>query len=136
YEPLPAVTQAIAAIEPGAPQLWEHILHNLCLDGELGDAAAAERAFAKSAHVVRLCTWVQRVTGVPMEPRAAVASYERGSCRTTLYAGSGNVVRQCRELAACLGVPEDQLRVVAADVGGNFGTRNAFYPEFALIAWA
>jgi carbon-monoxide dehydrogenase large subunit len=71
-----------------------------------------------------------------MEPRAAVASYDRASGRTTLHAGSGNVVRQRRELAGCLGVPEDQVRVVAADVGGNFGTRNAFYPEFALIAWA
>jgi carbon-monoxide dehydrogenase large subunit len=71
-----------------------------------------------------------------MEPRAAVASHDRASGRTTLHAGSGNVVRQRRELAGCLGVPEDQVRVVAADVGGNFGTRNAFYPEFALIAWA
>ena len=28
------------------------------------------------------------------------------------------------------------MRVVAEDVGGNFGTRNSFYPEFALVAWA
>ena len=28
------------------------------------------------------------------------------------------------------------VRVVSGDVGGNFGTRNAFYPEFALVAWA
>ena len=28
------------------------------------------------------------------------------------------------------------MRVVAQDVGGNFGTRNSFYPEFALVAWA
>src|SRR5262245_36600727 len=28
------------------------------------------------------------------------------------------------------------VRVIASDIGGNFGTRNAFYPEFALVAWA
>src|SRR5262249_48316559 len=43
---------------------------------------------------------------------------------------------QRRELAGCLGLPEDKVRIVAPDIGGNFGTRNAFYPEFALIAWA
>jgi carbon-monoxide dehydrogenase large subunit len=28
------------------------------------------------------------------------------------------------------------VRVIAHEVGGNFGTRNFFYPEFALVAWA
>src|SRR5262245_30697250 len=136
YEPLPAVTRVPAAIDGGAPQLWDHIPHNLCIDGELGDAEAAARAFASAAHVVQLKTWVHRVTGVPMEPRTAVASYDVATGRTTLYAGSGNVVRQRRELASSLGVSEDEVRVIAGDIGGNFGTRNAFYPEFALIAWA
>src|SRR5262245_7196864 len=136
YEPLPAVTRVPAAIDGGAPQLWDHIPHNLCIDGELGDAEAAARAFATAAHVVRLKTWVHRVTGVPMEPRTAVASYDVATGRTTLYAGSGNVVRQRRELAGSLGMPEDKVRVIASDIGGNFGTRNAFYPEFALVAWA
>jgi carbon-monoxide dehydrogenase large subunit len=136
YEPLPAVTRADAAIAPGAPHLWEDIPRNLCVDGELGNADATAKAFARAAHVVRLKTWVQRVTGVPMEPRAAVAAHDRATGCITLYAGSGNVVRQRRELAGCLGVPEDKVRVIASDIGGNFGTRNAFYPEFALIAWA
>jgi len=136
YEPLAAVTRADLAIAPGAPRLWEHIPHNLCIDGDLGDPAATAQAFARAAHVVRLKTWVQRVTGVPMEPRAAVASHDPATGCSTLYAGSGNVVRQRRELAGCLGVPEDNVRVIASDIGGNFGTRNAFYPEFALIAWA
>jgi len=33
-------------------------------------------------------------------------------------------------------VPESAVRVTARDVGGNFGTRNSCYPEFALVAWA
>src|SRR5256885_11516179 len=28
------------------------------------------------------------------------------------------------------------VRVECGDVGGNYGTRNAFYPEFALVVWA
>ncbi|HEV8440048.1 MAG TPA: molybdopterin cofactor-binding domain-containing protein [Methylomirabilota bacterium] len=73
---------------------------------------------------------------MPMEPRAALATYDHGSGRYTLYAGSGGVVRHKGDLAAVLGVDEDAVRVVAEDVGGNFGTRNSFYPEFALVAWA
>jgi len=39
-------------------------------------------------------------------------------------------------VAAVLDLPPDRVRVVSQEVGGNFGTRNAFYPEFALVAWA
>src|SRR4029450_13688111 len=65
-----------------------------------------------------------------------VGSHDPATGRTTLYAGSGGVVRQKHELASVLDVPMDHIRVISGDVGGNFGTRNAFYPEFALVAWA
>ena len=136
YEPLPAVVRAADAAAPGAPLVWEERDSNVTVDADLGDAQAAEAAFARAAHVVRLSTWVQRVTGVPMEPRAALGVYDAPAKRYTLYAGSGGVVRQKRELAAMLGVEESAVRVVARDTGGNFGTKNSFFPEFALAAWA
>jgi len=136
FEPRPAVTETIKAISPDAPLVWDEARSNVCVDAEVGDAAATARAFERATHIVKLQTWVQRVTGVPLEPRAAVASHDRASGRTTLYAGSGGVVRQKHELAGVLDVPVDRIRVVSGDVGGNFGTRNAFYPEFALVAWA
>jgi len=135
YEPLPAVTDTVAAAAAHAPRIWE-TSSNVCIDADVGDPAATASAFARAAHVVKLETWIQRVTGVPLEPRAAVGSYDAASGRTTLYAGSGGVVRQKHELAGVLNVPIDRVRVVSGDVGGNFGTRNAFYPEFALVAWA
>ena len=67
-------------------------------------------------------------------PRSASTTPATG--RYTLHAGSGNVVRQKAELSGILGVAENAVRVIARDVGGNFGTRNAFYPEFALVCWA
>jgi carbon-monoxide dehydrogenase large subunit len=136
FEPLPAVSETINAIAPDAPLVWDEARSNVCVDAEVGDAAATARAFERATHIVRLQTWVQRVTGVPLEPRAAVGSHDRATGRTTLYAGSGGVVRQKHELASILDVPADRIRVVSGDVGGNFGTRNAFYPEFALVAWA
>ena len=137
YEPLAAVMRAPAALEPSAPALWDDAPGNLGLDIELGDAAATAAAFERAAHVVRLETWAQRVTGVPMEPRTNLAEYDPASGRYTLYTGSGRGVAKVRlDLAQVLGVPAERVRVLSRDMGGNFGTRNFFYPEYALLAWA
>ncbi len=134
YEPLPVVTDPKAAAEPGATRLYDD-LPNVMIDAEIGDAAAVDAAFARAAHVTRLDTWLNRVTGVPMEPRSALGVYDAASGRYTLYAGSGGIVRQKREIAQILGVPLDDVRVIAREIGGNFGTRNSFFPEFALVVW-
>jgi carbon-monoxide dehydrogenase large subunit len=137
YDPLPAVVRAAEALQPGASQLWEAAPGNLCIDIELGDERATAAAFAQAAHVVRLETWVQRVTGVPMEPRTNVAVHDPATSRYTLYTGSGRGVAKVRlDLAQVLGVAAEQVRVLCHDMGGNFGTRNLFYPEYALLAWA
>jgi len=136
WEPLTAVTSGRAAAAPGAALVWADSAGNVILDAEVGDATATQAAFAGATHVARLTTWVQRVTGVPMEPRTAVAEYDAVSGRYTLHAGGGGVVRPRQDLAHVLGVPVEQIRVIAREVGGNFGTRNSSYPEFALVAWA
>ena len=134
YEMLPAVIDATAAVAKDAPRLYDD-LPNIMIDAEVGDAKATDAAFARAAHVTRLDTWVNRVTGVPMEPRAAVGVYDPATQRYTLYAGSGGIVRQKKEIAGILGVPFESVRVVAHEIGGNFGTRNSFFPEFALVVW-
>jgi len=136
WTPLPAVTASLAAAAPGAPLLYDGTTSNVCVDVEVGDTAAVDAAFARAAHVIRLETWVQRVTGVTMEPRAAVGEWDPGSGRFTVHAGAGGLGRTRTGVAGALGVPESAVRVVAGEVGGNFGTRNSCYPEFALVAWA
>jgi aerobic carbon-monoxide dehydrogenase large subunit len=134
YEPLPAVTRGIASLAKDAPRLYDD-LPNVMIDAEVGDAAATDAAFAAAAHVTKLDTWVNRVTGVPMEPRSAVGLYDKDSDRYTLYAGSGGIVRQKRELSQIFSVPFDNVRVVTKEIGGNFGTKNSFFPEFAMVVW-
>jgi carbon-monoxide dehydrogenase large subunit len=140
YQILPAVVETEAAARQDAPRIHDDpragTRSNVCFDAELGDAAATEAAFAKAAHVTRFETWVQRVTGVPMEPRAALAAFDPASGRLTLYAGNGGAVRLKTDLAAILDMPPEKVRVLMADIGGNFGTRGMIYPEFAAVAWA
>ena len=137
YEPLAAVTDALAALEDGAPLVWEACAGNLALTCEVGDAAATERAFAAAAHTIRFQTRINRITGVPMEPRAALGEYDAARRHYTLRTSSGRGVVQTRErLALTLGVPAENCRVVFGDMGGNFGTRNAYSPEYTLVPWA
>ncbi len=136
YETLPAVTHAPLAARPEAARAWNEGASNVCIDSVLGDAAATNAAFSRAAHVVRFDTWVQRVAGVPMEPRAAIGEYDPTNGKYTLRAGAGGAIRPRNDLAAVLGVPQANVRMVMHDVGGNFGTRGAFNPEFALVVWA
>jgi carbon-monoxide dehydrogenase large subunit len=136
FEPLPSVTHTRAAAAPDAPKLWDQIETNVFVDTEFGDKAATDAAFESADHVFKISFDIPRVTGVPMEPRSVLAVYDEESGRYTIYAGSGGVVRQKREFATVLGVEADRVRVVATDVGGNFGTRNRVFIEFPLMAWA
>ena len=136
YEILPSVTNTWDTAAPDAPKLWDDAESNVCVHAEVGDRAATQAAFDSAAHVVKLDTWVQRVAGVPMEPRAALADYDPATGRMTLSAGSGGSVRLKHDLAHMLGMKSEDVRVIMKDVGGNFGTRGMIYPEFTLAAWA
>jgi carbon-monoxide dehydrogenase large subunit len=134
WRPLPATVATGGA--DGGPAVWDECVSNVCVDSEAGDAAATEAAFARAAHVVRLETRGNRVTGVPMEPRTALGDHDPASGRYTVYAGSGGSWRIQNDVARALGVPKTAVRVVARDIGGNYGTRNSCYPEQVLVAWA
>ena len=136
YEELPWVADSSAAAEPDAPRIWDELPDNVLVDSSFGDAAATDAAFARAPHVVTMRTHIGRVTGVPLEPRAALGSYDAETGRYTLYAGSGGAVRQKHELAEILGEAPEKLRVLSFDVGGNFGTRNRVYVESGLVLWA
>jgi carbon-monoxide dehydrogenase large subunit len=136
YETLPCVLHAEDAMQPGAPAVWDEAANNILVDTRFGHAVETDRILANAAHVVRKDFHVGRVTGAPMEPRAAVAHYDNSTERYTIYAGSGGAVRQKRELAAVLGIDPERIRVLSYDVGGNFGTRNRVYVEFGLVLWA
>ena len=136
YHPLPSVSHALTAAESSAPQVRDDAPFNVCIDSTVGDAAATDAAFAGAAHAVTLTTWIQRVAGVPMEPRAAVGEFDPATGKYTLYAGAGGAVRPRADLVAVMGVGATDIRMVMHDVGGNFGTRGATNPEFALVIWA
>ena len=136
YEELPFVCESEDAMKPGAPAVWDELPNNILVDTNFGDKAGTDNAFAEAAHTVAMDFHIDRVTGVPIEPRACVASYDKATGHFTLHAGGGGAVRQRREIADVLGIDAELLRVLSLDIGGNFGTRNRVYVEYGLILWA
>src|SRR6202008_4891579 len=88
YRELPAVVDAEAALEPGAPQLHDGIPGNLSFDYEYGDEKAAAEAFARAAHVTRLKLDSTRVSGTPMERKACLVAYDAGTQTYDIYAST------------------------------------------------
>ena len=137
YDPLPAIADAAAALEPGAPLLWDEAPGNLAFRFEKGDRAAMEAAFAKAAHVVEL-EWVNnRVTAAPMEPRGSIASYDATNGSFYLETSAMGVHHIRHQLAHhVFDLPEDKFTLVCPDVGGGFGAKNFLYPEHVMQLFA
>jgi carbon-monoxide dehydrogenase large subunit len=136
YAPLPGIAATAAALQPGAPAVWDEAPDNVAFVAEAGPREAVDRAFERAAHVTRLQYVVTRVAVAPLEPRAAVGEFDRRSGRYTLHTGIQGPHGTRTLLAGVLKVPQSRLRVVTADVGGSFGMRSGLYPEMALVLWA
>ncbi len=137
YEPLPAVTGTADAAAPGSPPVWDECPDNVSNVFEAGDRAAADAAFARAARVVRRRYVITRVHAQFMEPRGALGVWDPGEERYTLYADVQYPHRVRNALASNIfRIPEHQIRVIAGDVGGAFGTKGWQYPEHRLVLWA
>jgi carbon-monoxide dehydrogenase large subunit len=136
YQDLPAVITAAQAMAPGAPQLHPGAPGNMVLDFVGGDEAATNAAFAKAAKVVKLGAYHSRVIGNPMEPRAAMGSYDAAKDLYYLHGTTQGTGPMKGQLAAVLGVPPEKVRVVAEEVGGGFGVRFNAYPEYGTLLYA
>src|SRR5207249_2551482 len=115
YENLPAVTDARAALEKGAPQLFDDIPGNLVFDwaNDTSDFAAVEAAFSKAAHVTTLELINNRVVANAMEPRNAIGDFDAASGRPVLHtATQGSHFVRDPLAEAVLKIPKEKLRVV------------------------
>jgi carbon-monoxide dehydrogenase large subunit len=140
YETLPAVTDARAALEPGAPRLFDSIPGNLVFDwdNDTSDFAATDAAFAKAAHVTTLEMINNRVVANSMEPRNAIGDWDAAAGRPVLYTGTqGSHFVRDPLAEVVLKVPKEKLRVITPpNVGGGFGMKAFVYPEQVMVVWA
>ncbi len=136
YEDMASVVDAEDALKPGAPQLYDHIQNNLVFDFEYGNEAVAKEAFVGAAHVTKLVLDAPRLIGNPMEPKAALATYDPATEVYDLYAPSQGMTMMRGGLSVGTGIPPEKLRCHAYDVGGGFGVRAEAYSEYCSLLLA
>lgn len=137
WRELPGVVDVRRAIEPTAPQLWPDAPANTAFRWGLGDAIATEAAFQRAAYIVEVRDLIsQRVVVVPMEPRAAVASFDAATGRYHLHTGNQGLTLLRDQLAVVLRVASASVTVTSGDTGGAFGIRNGTYPEYPPLLLA
>ncbi|MDR6755484.1 carbon-monoxide dehydrogenase large subunit [Mycoplana sp. BE70] len=138
YEELPAVTDAVTALQSGQPQLHPEASGNLIYDWAIGTSEAdTDAAIAAAAHVTEMKILNNRLAPNPMEPRAALGIYDSAEDHYTCYTTSQNPHVARLVMSAFYNVaPENKLRVIAPDVGGGFGSKIFIYPEEIVCLWA
>lgn len=134
YDVLPAVVDVHAAIAAGAPQVWPDAPGNVAAEARLGDAQAADAAFAGAAHVVTLELHNQRLIANAIEPRCSIAVAEGE--RTVLYTQNQTPTGARQALADVFGRKPEDFRVVVGDIGGGFGMKTGLAQEDALACFA
>jgi len=136
YDVLPSVVDARAALQDGAPQLWDQAPGNLSYRFQKGDAAAVQAAFANAAHTVELTLINNRIVISALEPRGAIGSYDEAQGFHLQFSGAGVHALKSQLAETVFRVPASRMRVSCPDVGGGFGVKNALYPEWVMLLWA
>ena len=130
-EELPVVLDPVAAVQDGAPSLWDGRGNQAALlTKRFGDV---EAAFAAADRVVRAEFAVGRHTGMPLETRGLVAEWDPGRGHLTVWGAALVTHYHRRVLSRLLGLPVNRITMRSTDAGGNFGVRGDFFPEDFLV---
>ena len=134
-EPLPCVIDAAKAIQPDGPRLFDGVPYNVIYEGAFespGFKAAHESAELRITERFSSA----RVAAVPIEPRGCIAVFQKGTGALTLWSStqSPHLVRSV--ITEYLGLADNDVRVIAPDVGGGFGSKTVVYPEEILVSAA
>ena len=128
YEPLPVVVDPEAALDE-SPLLFPEVGTNVALDFR---RPLDETLFDECEVVVSQQVANQRVAPCPMEVRSGLASWGDDG-RLTQWASIQHPHGVKAALCGVYGLEEDQVRVIAPDVGGGFGAKIGLYPEEYLL---
>jgi aerobic carbon-monoxide dehydrogenase large subunit len=130
YDPLPAVTDVEAALTPQAPIIHPELGTNMCVRLTFG--GSVDDAFAHADRTLSLRIVQQRLVPSAMETRGVVAQFRAGELTIWTSTQIPHVVKTT--VAETVRVAEHQVRVVAPEVGGGFGSKLDVYGEEALLA--
>ena len=132
YEELPVLVDPHHSLDPDAPILRDdreeksnHIFH-----WEVGDRATTDRAVSSAAKKAELHAFFPRCHPAPLETCGCVADYNAATGKLTVYETSQAPHAHRTLFAIVAGLPEQNIRIVAPDIGGGFGNKVPIYPGY------
>src|SRR5919199_3947911 len=134
YEPLEPVVDPGSAILPAAPAIHDGINDNVQASYrvEVGDV---EGAFAAADITISLDVRTPRASANPMETRGVLATYEPATGQMVIWISTQVPYMVRTRVAEMLHLDEDDVRVVAPEVGGGFGPKVNVYPEDVIVPY-
>jgi carbon-monoxide dehydrogenase large subunit len=134
YEAETPVLDLEAAVRPGSRLVHPDAPKNIAMHlvETVGDPEAALR---NAPHRFKERFRIIRGGGMPLEPRGIVAEYDEDRRELTVWSSTQEPHTVRNIIAAHCGLPRHQVRVIAPDTGGGFGTKLNVYPEEVLIPW-
>ena len=123
YEPLPVVADMEDALRPDAPRVHDfgNVLRHVHIETGAPETAEAE-------------VWVEGYYETPMQDQAALGTEGALALPTEdggveLHASSQWLHVDLEQVAPCLDLPEEKVRIALAGVGGAFGSREDIHAQ-------
>jgi aerobic carbon-monoxide dehydrogenase large subunit len=136
YEPLEAVVDPYESMKEGAPQLYERNENNISVR-EATVHGDVEAALANAPIRFSVKIREPRCHPAPMEPRGILAAPDPITRGLTFWTSTQAPHWNRNEVADALGLSQNQVRCIAPEVGGGFGSKIGAYPEeFVVTALA
>ena len=133
YDVLPAYTDVMSAMAPGATLIYDACGSNVVFDTTvLGLPENTGDAFFSDCEVVAHGMFTnQRVAPCPLEVRGSAVAWVDG--RLHQWISTQHAQGALAPIAGANGVDPSQVRILTPDVGGGFGAKIGAYPEEVLL---
>ena len=132
-DPLPAVVDPYEAMQDGAPQLYDDVKNNISVR-ESAVHGDIDAAFKDAAVVAKARIRSPRVAPAAMEGRAVLAAPDPITRGLTVWTSTQAPHWNRNDIAAALGLSQNQVRCIAPEVGGGFGGKIGAYPEDLIVS--
>lgn len=133
YDPLPAVTDTMTALDPDTPLIHPDLGDNLAFQ-RLHEEGDVDAALAEAHRVVSARFRTARHTGVTLEPRSILVDWNPAEGQMTAWHATQAPHMMQTVLATHLDIPESRVRVICGDVGGSYGIKVHVYPDEVATA--
>lgn len=134
YAAIPALMSMEVAVSPDSRRVHGHRANAFAHWDKKTEGY--DEAFASAPHHAKARFVTHRQTGVAMETRGCAAMPDPASGRLTVYVSHQSPHQFRTDLITVMGLEENQVRVVVPEVGGAFGIKAMFYPEYVVVTHA